>query len=67
MPYHPVIKFASKERAKTPISVLFTKHYTATFPQVYKTERGAINFAFRQRVGEYLDDVWQLAGAKEIK
>ncbi|MDP1615044.1 MAG: hypothetical protein Q8L68_04535 [Methylococcales bacterium] len=66
MPYHPVIMFASKERARTPLDVLHIKHYIATFPQTYKTEWGATNFARRNKVKEYIDSVWQLAGSKEV-
>ena len=66
MLYRPIIKFASKERAKTPVAVLFVEHMTATFPQLYKTRAGATNFARRNLVGKYLDDVWQLPGCQEM-
>ena len=64
MAYHPIIIFRSKEKAKTPIDVIFGKHYEATFPQIYKTEAGATKFARRNLVEDCLDDVWQLPGAK---
>ena len=63
--YRPIIKFASKDRAKTPLHVLYIEHYTATFPQVYKTEHGAINFARRNMKKE--DGVWQLPGAQAVE
>ena len=63
--YHPVIFFRAKCFAKTPIHVIFQKHYEATFPQTYKTQKGAINFARRQI--DFDLDVWQLPAAKEIK
>lgn len=64
MLYHPIIKFASKERAKTPINVIFGRHYTATFPQTFKTVKGATNFADNQI--RYVEGVWQLPGALKI-
>ena len=66
MAYHPIIIFAAKDRVKHSLEVPFTKHYVATFPQIYKTETGAINFAKRNIVSEYEDDVWQLPGSKPI-
>lgn len=65
MMYQPVIIFASKDRARRPIDVLCVKHYEATFPLYYKTEKGATNFA--ERTIEQEDGVWQLPGAKKKK
>ncbi len=63
--YQPVIFFRAKCFAKTPIHVVYRKHYEATFPQKYKTESGAINFAKKQIVEE--DGIWQLPAAKLVK
>lgn len=63
--YHPVIFFRAKCFAKTLIHVIFQKHYEATFPQTYKTQKGALNFAQRQI--DYDPDVWQLPAAKATR
>ncbi len=63
--YNPIIVFAAKDRVPNPIHVPFVRHYVATFPQIFKREGNAINFARRMRVCE--PDVWQLPGAKETK
>lgn len=62
--YYPVILFRAKCFAKTPIHVIFDKHYEATWDKPYKTERGAINYAKKNIIEE--DGVWQLSGARRI-
>ena len=65
MGYQPVIFFAAKDRVKSPIHVPFVKHYKATFPQIFKTQQGAMNFAERNII--YEEGVWQLPASKEVK
>ena len=62
--YQPVIKFASKDRVKSPVMVPFVRHRTATFPKTFKTESGATKYAHRQIKPE--EGVWQLPGAKKV-
>lgn len=65
--YYPVLLFRAKCFAKTPIHVIFGKHYVASWEdRLYKTARGAINFAEKQIVFWALKDVFQLPGAKFI-
>ena len=63
--YHPVILFRAKCFARTQFHVIFRKRYEATFPQTYKTKKGALNFAQQQI--NYDPDVWQLPAAKAIE
>lgn len=63
--YIPVIFFRAKCFAKTPIHVIFGKHYEASWKdKVYKRECNAFRFAREQIY--YDPDVWQLPGTKRI-
>ena len=63
--YKPVIFFRAKCFAKTPLHVIYKKHYEAIFDKEYKTEHGAMNFAASQI--EYDEDVWQLPACEKVK
>ena len=65
MTYLPCVLFRAKCFAKTPIHVVFRKHYEATWEdRPFKTSQGAINFAERQT--RYDPDVWQLPASKTV-
>ena len=63
--WKPAILFASKDRVPSKIQVPFRKHRVATFPKIYKTESGAMNFAKGKIEKE--PGVWQLPAAKRVK
>ncbi len=63
--FKPCVFFRAKCFAKSPISVIFGKHYEAIWEdKLYKTESGAMNFAKRQI--KYDPDVWQLPAVKKV-
>lgn len=65
MSYLPCIFFRAKCFAKTPIHVIFGRHYEAVWKdKPYKSEQGAINFARRQIKED--SDVWQVPASKKV-
>ncbi|KKM80283.1 hypothetical protein LCGC14_1341340 [marine sediment metagenome] len=61
--YLPVVLFRAKCFSRTPLHVIFGKHYEAVWEsKEYKTVHGAMEFAKEQI--EPAVGVWQLPGSK---